>query len=493
MDVSDFQFSDVFAVSESAIADHGALNVSLIRDVPLFIDPFLLFNSEKPEYQLLHRQLIKYLKFLRDKSLIGHVDRGHLRAWYYFPEVSQTWLGFSKSGNRGRGLGKSFADALYGSLHHVFGDLSDERVTRGEHLEKLTVMGKGVGRDMVSDFTTNLIKGFLCAYTENFALTQINENRTKLVPVREVEFNYDTETWADRRYRLPWYRDEFVLLTPTDILTRTDTWINRRDLFKMYSHVVDSVPNDQMRAQINNYFHNVLRVSPGEKAPTKDEKDEAVEDVLREFPELVDYYIRLKEDNGEEAVNRSKAEVDDVDKLIVAAPAELVQLLKAVTEFYDVSPDTYQECHQRIDYLKRAIEDKGGHRFFWNGLERIRSENDLQWLFFLVWFGTRSNVSREVNDGRGAVDYIVSRGKDDKTLVEFKLAKNTALKRNLEKQTEIYKKASDTDTCITVILYFTEKEQDRVDRILREMGLRSNQDIVQIDARIDNKPSGSMA
>ena len=35
MDVSDFQFSDVFAVSESAIADHGALNVSLIRDVPL--------------------------------------------------------------------------------------------------------------------------------------------------------------------------------------------------------------------------------------------------------------------------------------------------------------------------------------------------------------------------------------------------------------------------------------------------------------------------
>ena len=232
----------------------------------------MLFNSEKPEYQLLHRQLIKYLKFLRDKSLIGQVDRGHLRAWYYFPEVSQTWLGFSKSGNRGRGLGKSFAEALYGSLHHVFGDLSDERVTRGEHLEKLTVMGKGVGRDMVSDFTTNLIKGFLCAYTESFALTQINENRTKLVPVREVEFNYCTETWADRRYRLPWYRDDFVLLAPTDILTKTDTWINRRDLFNMYSQVVESVPNDQMRAQINNYFRNVLRLAQGKRGQTKTNK-----------------------------------------------------------------------------------------------------------------------------------------------------------------------------------------------------------------------------
>ena len=154
---------------------------------------------------------------------------------------------------------------LHSNLSHVFGDLGEERITRGEHLEKLTVMGKGVGRDMVSDFTTNLIKEFLCAFTEDFALRYINENRTKLVQVREVAFNYHTETWSDRWYRLPWYQDNFVLLTPADILTRTNTWINRSDLFNMYSEVVESVPNDQMRAQINNYFRKVLRKSPGQK------------------------------------------------------------------------------------------------------------------------------------------------------------------------------------------------------------------------------------
>ncbi len=35
-------FSDFFEVDEKIIEDYGALNISLINDLPLFIDPFLL-------------------------------------------------------------------------------------------------------------------------------------------------------------------------------------------------------------------------------------------------------------------------------------------------------------------------------------------------------------------------------------------------------------------------------------------------------------------
>jgi hypothetical protein len=42
--------------------------------------------------------------------------------------------------------------------------------------------------------------------------------------------------------------------------------------------------------------------------------------------------------------------------------------------------------------------------------------------------------------------FQISRGAADKTIVEMKLAKNTQLKRNLERQIEIYKKASDAKT-----------------------------------------------
>jgi hypothetical protein len=47
------------------------LYISLVSDLPLFIDPFLLFNSDKPEYRRLPDSIIDYLRFLRDKS-VGH-------------------------------------------------------------------------------------------------------------------------------------------------------------------------------------------------------------------------------------------------------------------------------------------------------------------------------------------------------------------------------------------------------------------------------------
>ena len=75
----------------------------------------------------------------------------------------------------------------------------------------------------------------------------------------------------------------------------------------------------------------------------------------------------------------------------------------------------------------------------------------------------------------------------------MKLAKNTQLKRNLERQVEIYKKASDAKRAIKVIMFFTAEEEERVATILAELGLSDSKDIVLIDARRDNKPSGSKA
>ncbi len=56
-------FSDIFGVKPKTIEKYGAFNISLINDLPLFIDPFLLFNSDKKEYQKLHRDILKYEKW----------------------------------------------------------------------------------------------------------------------------------------------------------------------------------------------------------------------------------------------------------------------------------------------------------------------------------------------------------------------------------------------------------------------------------------------
>jgi len=44
-------FTDFFRIEKKVLDDYGAFNISLINDLPLFIDPFLLFGSKKDDYQ----------------------------------------------------------------------------------------------------------------------------------------------------------------------------------------------------------------------------------------------------------------------------------------------------------------------------------------------------------------------------------------------------------------------------------------------------------
>lgn len=113
-------FSDFFNVSQEIVEEYGAFDVSLINDLPLFVDPFLLFNSGKPTYQQLHKEIIRYMRFLKEVSLSGGIHPRLIDAWFRFPEIHQNWLGFSLSGNKGHGLGRKFADALHHNLNSVF-------------------------------------------------------------------------------------------------------------------------------------------------------------------------------------------------------------------------------------------------------------------------------------------------------------------------------------------------------------------------------------
>ena len=93
------------------------------------------------------------------------------------------------------------------------------------------------------------------------------------------------------------------------------------------------------------------------------------------------------------------------------------------------------------------------------------------------------DVNREVNNGRGPADYKVSFGSGSATVVEFKLASNTSLKKNLAHQLEIYQRANDTQYGIKVIMYFSDEELAKVNGILKELNLDNKPNVILIDAR----------
>ncbi len=480
-------FTDFFDVAPEVLDSYGAFNIALINDLPLFVDPFLLYDSDNEKYRTLHDEIITYLCFLRDRAVANELTPGAVTQWLLFKEVKQNWLGFSKTGNRGTGLGKDFAASLARNLKSVFRDFGNETISDSSHIEKLGLLSGGVGRDHLSDFTTNLIKGFILDYTQTFTLKHIRDEHRKLVKVDRVKFDYGTRRWKAGSFTLPVVNGDYVLLTPKEILTRDEAWINQGDMLDQFMSVCQGIPDDALRKQVNEHFYAQITKRTSEK-----ERKAAALNTIEKFHELLDVYIRWKEDHAPEAHKQSGAKVRETEQQFVENIRDLLEHYLAGSEFYTYG-NSYDESLKRVHYLKHVIEDNGGHRIFYVDGKPIQRETDLHIMYRLTWFNTELAVDTEVNNGRGPVDFKISKGKRDASLVEFKLAKNTGLEKNLQHQVKIYEKASNTTKSIKAILYFNESEYQRVLTILQRLKLEGDESIVLIDAGLETKVSASKA
>ena len=448
------QFSTYFEIDEKILEEEGYVNISLLCDMPLFVDPFLIFNSEKKEYQELHEKINKYLIFL-----------------------SNNWLGYCEFGNKGKGLGPYFGKSLYKNLKSIFNDFEVNSITKGIHIEKLTLLDEKIGADNISDFVVNIIKGYFLEITENFAQKYINPQKCKYFNVKNSEFDYTYQRWISKRYFLPCYNNDFVLLTPIDILTMDNSWINNQELLRIMPLVIEKVPNEQLRFEINNYLGTLYK-----KNMKKEEEDKAKRMTLEKYPQLMDYFISIKEEEADEAETISIKNTLYYDEFINNIADKIINYLTKNTNFYKLKYNSYEEAYKRVFYLKDCIENHDGYKLFYGkNSERLRSEKDLQLLFRFVCYDPQADINSEVNNGQGAVDYKFSNSNRDKTLIEFKLARNTQLKQNLKKQVKIYEKANNTNKSIKVIFYFTDKEFDRITKILDELKLTNINSIILID------------
>lgn len=97
-------------------------------------------------------------------------------------------------------------------------------------MEKLCLIESGVGRDMISDFSINLIKHYLLGYTEAFAREYIDSSLTRRVSVGRSVFDHSLEGWIPQQYQLPYYEGDYVILAPKNIPSKR-SWIAFRDSF----------------------------------------------------------------------------------------------------------------------------------------------------------------------------------------------------------------------------------------------------------------------
>jgi hypothetical protein len=471
-------FNEYFEIDQNVLDQYGALNICLEADLPLFVDPFLLFSSTKPEYRDLHNKIVGHLIFLRtlavDNSTIG-------LTLFQFPEVRQNWLGLCKWGNNGKGLGPKFARNLIDAFNGFYRGFGTETVSDASHIEKLTLVGSGIGRDFISDFTTNLMLEYLLGYTENFAKQHLSEQQRKIFTVR-CSFDRDLMIWQPKSFELPYFykrdRDEdFLVLTPVDILTKDEAFICHSDFTSQFRTIAKSLDNAALRDAVNLYFSRRLPANP-----KKDDIESAIDATVHEYPEILDHYIKKKESEKDKATALSIVKVEKLREELLATLTDLCRHIFANSKFYETKPTSYSEALKRAHFLKQVIEDNDGYRIFYKNGKPIASEDTVQRVFRLTWFASPHDVNSEVNNGRGPADYKISFGSRDSTIVEFKLGSSSSLKKNLMNQAEIYKKASKSISDIKVILCYTKAEIAKVIRVLKGLNQENAENVIIIDA-----------
>lgn len=494
-------FNEQFQVDKKLLKEYGAINISLVCDVPLFIDPMLIFNSKDEKYIKLHEEIICYFHFLYKKSIQGLTPK-EIDAWFNFSEIPNNWLGYSLSGNKGLALGRKYANFLYKNIGF---SMNTHNISKSIHIEKVMLLYEGSGKDKISDLVVNLIKGFLCEYTENFALKYIKKEFLDNFFVDKAYFNYDTESFIDKEFTLPFIynekgKKEYVLLTPYNILRTDEPAINKKDFFENYDRVCNSVENETLRAYINNYIGLAVKryeeqqrnkKKTNEKGIKKVEK-EAFQDIVKKYPELYDYYIKLREEDGFKIKEQCYEEVKiQIDKLYTAYE-NIISLFKNNNYVRNEKANAREEAKERIKFFKHIIEDCDGYKNLYTKGVRIAQENDLQRLFRFVWYGTSYKVDSESNNGRGQTDFIISKGQNDQNIVEFKLASNSKLAHVFE-QVKIYEAANCSTGSLVVIFYFSEEEYYFSKKIIKDADYENMIDdsIFLIDCRNDNKTSAS--
>ncbi len=218
------RLTDHFGIHKSQAELDFAIQF-LDEDLPLYVDPFLLWKSPSQQDQSLHTAItnsFNHLNYLckKNKSDIASDTLIELS------ECKEVGLGLSKS-RRGVRISATQAKDIL-RLFEIIPEYSQFGFT---HFEVIQLYIGGISKDRISDIACNYLKSFLIDYTLEQCETQ--GIPTQIVSLPSI-YNYRTNA-LDRnvKLRLPVnpHDGEPLIFTPKRWL-RFAPWINFEDYFK---------------------------------------------------------------------------------------------------------------------------------------------------------------------------------------------------------------------------------------------------------------------
>lgn len=471
---SPIKFSQYMGISEEVLEKEWVFDILVNYDLPLFIDPFLLFCYQ--EYNERYLAIAQYLLYLKEfLAQYKSPSKDEIKHLFHFSEVSATHLWYTVLWNEGAWLWVKFRKSLIDYLNNK---LPEENV----NLEQITLFSEWVWRDRISDFTTNIIKPFLAEYTQEFVKKYLlDSEKIKEIWLERWEFDYSLGIRKNKKYQLPVYNWKPILLVPEVILTSDEMWISLKDFKKfLRNHSFLRIENEDLRYRINQILKSTLK---------EEEKKKELEKVVIENPQIYqDYYAFKKEPENikrqKESSTKSRKWIEHIGDLAINDLTDLINKFEA-----NGVDDSFTEAIKLIDFFKKSIEYNDVYKLFYypNG-DPINSEEHIQLAFRLVRKWSKYCIDAEVNKWRWPVDFKISRGANDVTIIEFKLWKNSKLEHWLTKQVEVYEQAHGTTKSVKVVFCYNDNEIQKTNKIISNHNLNN---VIIIDLQVKKSASNA--
>jgi len=394
--------SSYFNVSDSVLAETGALNAIISVDNKFFIEPRLLLHSKTPFFADASTKIEAY--FEKVIHLIRASKQNNDMPWctahglLQFREPQGFALGYGVNTPNGRGVGPGLAMGLLLRAKQILALGIEDPLL----FEVLELFGEGFGPDLISDTQASILEENFLAYSQHVADKLKIPNRI----VREVE---------SRQYSIPsGPRGRGLILVPQEILTPLPIEMDWESI--EYATELDR----SVRAQLSTIFAEAAR------KPTKSD----VARVLFANQRVIERLL--------EAFRKSLGPTYDFerDPLGVLSWLELgLNTVKNNPARIVLRGDGFDDLKEVVRALvlkyKQNVEENGLWKEFYREGGKPKHERFGQLLFFAIadayCDANDLDISRESNGGNGPVDFKLSKGAGFKFLVEIKLSSNPKL------------------------------------------------------------------
>ena len=466
--------ADYFNVDPMLFEKRGIVNPPLKQDAPLFIDPCLLKSSKFKEfntyaveaYHSFFKDIILDIKSAQalDENTKSYVyDK--IIARFLCKEQKGLCLGYSRSNNKGRGIGIEKATQIFKASERLISLGSDNP----NLFSLLCVLEDNIGADLISDMTAHIIKHSLYRFTQSIS--------------QEFKLPTISGRLDGVQYMLPIHPIENVplLLPPYDIISTLPEMSDVKHFFSGFCSWDCS--NDAIKVRVNKYISEIFREANDLKLKTTEIKEELRDYVYvnRDAVDTISTYISNVSGTH---YNKEK------DELGIRIPMQIRTYVRK-EELKVTENDSEKIIDLLMEHFSKKISNdtEVKRNLLYNSDQTPKKEVAWQTIFnvYADMFIEVNNLdlSAEAKTGRGPVDFKISKGSKERFLVEMKLSTNKKYKQGLTKQLEAYEKATNNVKKVYYIYINFENNDDRYQELIDlNNASKRKADIIFVEGRL---------